>query len=89
MDLAKIVAKKYILVRRFQSISSRIELSENNKCLQAIREIKELRTLGPYTSRSVYGGLLSTEFSKFFFYVRAFKCYTCNKFFYLVVFLKF
>ena len=67
MDLVKIVAKKYMLVRRFQSISSRIKISENNKCLQAIREIKELRTLGPYTSRSVYGGLLSAKFSKFFY----------------------
>ena len=35
MDLAKIVAKRYMLVRRFQSISGRIKVSENNKCLLA------------------------------------------------------
>jgi len=58
-----IVAKKYMLVRRFQSISSRIKVSEINQCLLAIREMKELRTLGPYTSRSVYGEILSAKFS--------------------------
>jgi len=53
-------------VRGYWGILSRIKVWELINSVQAIKDLEELLTLVPYSSRSDFGGLLAAKFSKFF-----------------------
>jgi len=55
-----------MLVRGYWGILSRIKVWELVNSVQAIKDLEELLTLVPYSSRSSNWGLLKPKFSSFF-----------------------